>query len=277
MESPSLKEEILAALAAAGCAPMHRLGQNFMINQDAVACLVKESGAGPGTRVVEIGPGTGVLTRRLMATGAQVLAIELDSGLHRHLETTLVPQGLVLAHGDCLQSKHQLHAAIEAWAAQGPWVLASNLPYDVSFPVILEAASLPTPPSRMVVTVQLEAAQRLCSTPGSDAWGASAAVLQAGGRSRIVRRLSPRCFHPAPRVDSAILVWEPESPTPPGFGAWCRSLFAYRRKVLPRALQDAGLAKDQALDACSAAGLDPSERVERLAVGELVALYRACA
>lgn len=272
----TLKQRILADLAAAGCQPLHRLGQNFMVDPQAVDALVAALELTPGERVVEIGPGTGVLTERLLAAGAQVLAVELDRGLHAHLGQRFADHpGLTLVHGDCLAAKTRLHPAIMAITDQ-PWKLGANLPYDVSIPVLLNAV-VGTPPTRIAVTVQREAAERLCAAAGSDAWGASAATFQAAGDPRIVRRLSPACFHPRPRVDSAILGWTPRTSLPEGFGLWCRTLFAYRRKVLPRALRDSGATLAAATAALASAGLDPTRRVEQLTVAELVALHRSVA
>jgi len=271
-----LRERLDADLAMAGLAPLHRLGQNFMIDPSALDCLVETLGATAGSRVVEIGPGTGHLTERLLDAGCTVLAVELDRGLHGFLDRQWGGRApaFQLVHGDCLESKNRLHPAIEAFAQQ-PWSLGSNLPYDVSLPVLLNAVALPNPPQRMAVTVQYEAAQRLCSKPGDDAWGASAAVLQSAGVPALVRRLTPSCFFPQPRVDSAILSWRPGPvPVPPGFGRWCRTMFSARRKVLVRALRDAGHEREPAEGACQACGLDTSRRVEGLDASELVALYR---
>ena len=271
----SLKARISLALAEEGLKPLHRLGQNFMVDERAVAALVAAAGPAPGVRVAEVGPGTGVLTERLLDAGATVLAVELDQGLTRFLTRTLVPRGLQLVHGDALATKNRLHPELEAFAAAGPWRLAANLPYDVALPVILNAVALPNPPELVVVTIQKEAAQRLASRPGEDAWGATAAVLQAAGKPVIVRLLPPGCFFPPPRVDSAILSWRPERPLPPGFGVWCREVFAYRRKVIPGALRDAGLDRRLAEEACAACAIDPLRRLESLDAPELVALFAA--
>jgi 16S rRNA (adenine1518-N6/adenine1519-N6)-dimethyltransferase len=277
MTGLSLKARISAALAEEGLKPLHRLGQNFMIEERAVAALVDAAGPGPGVRIAEIGPGTGVLTERMVDAGAEVLAVELDQGLARYLTRALVPRGLRLVQGDALATKNRLHPELEAFAAAGPWRLASNLPYDVALPVILNAVALPQPPERIVVTIQKEAAERLVSRPGDDAWGATAAVLQAAGTAKIVRILPPGCFFPAPRVDSAILVWTPQRPLPAGFGTWCREVFAYRRKVVPGALRDAGMVRARGEAACAACGIDPSRRLEGLDAPELVALFAALA
>lgn len=281
----SLKQRLLEDLAAGGLAPLHRLGQNFMIDEHALAALTDELGAAPGMRVVEVGPGTGSLTERLLERGCAVLAVEIDKGLCALLTRTLVPRGLTLVHGDCLASKSRLHPAIEAFASASggsgaaPWRLGANLPYDVALPVVLNAAALPNQPQRIAVTVQYEAARRLCSKPGDEAWGASAAVLQAAGAPRLARTLGPDSFHPRPRVDSALLTWEPQRPLPEGFGAWCRRVFSARRKVLPGALRDAGrdggMTRAAAEDACRACGLDVSRRLEQLDATELLVLYGA--
>jgi 16S rRNA (adenine1518-N6/adenine1519-N6)-dimethyltransferase len=267
-----LKAQVLADLASAACSPLHRFGQNFMVDPRVVEDLVGQLQLGPVARVVEIGPGTGVLTTRLIDSGAQVLAVEIDRGLAAWLTSTLVPRGLILVHGDALASKSRLHPAITDFAAQGPWQLASNLPYDVAIPILLEASALSCQPSAIAATVQYECARRLCSRPGEDAWGASAAVFQATGAPRLVRRIGRDAFHPRPNVDSAIVAWTPHTPPPPGFTTWVRTVFAYRRKVLPRALMDTGLARDAAEAACQAAGLDPARRLESLDAPELVTL-----
>jgi len=161
------------------------------------------------------------------------------------------------------------------FAAADPWRVCANLPYDIAIPLVLNCLALPRPPERCVVTVQLECARRLCSRPGSREWGASAAVCQSAASGRSRRRLPPRCFHPRPRVDSAILELTVHAPVPEGFSAWCRALFAYRRKQLTRALRDHGLQRDPARSAVERAGLGVERRVEELTVDELLALHAA--
>jgi 16S rRNA (adenine1518-N6/adenine1519-N6)-dimethyltransferase len=272
----SLKHDVLAALASAGLSPLHRFGQNFMIDAAALDLLVRELALGAGVAVVEVGPGTGVLTGPLLAAGARVTAVEIDRGLHDLLAQRFADQpAFTLVHGDCLETKNRLHPAISAVAAAGPWRLGANLPYDVALPVLLNAAALPRPPELAVVTVQWEAAERLCARPGQDAWGASAATLQAAGKPHLLRKLPPGCFHPRPRVDSAILRWEPVAALPDGFGRWCRAVFAARRKVVVRALRDHGCERDAAEAACQSCGIATDRRLESLDAPELLALHRA--
>jgi 16S rRNA (adenine1518-N6/adenine1519-N6)-dimethyltransferase len=272
----SLKQSVHADLAAAGCAPLHRYGQNFMIDARALDALVAALALSPGERVVEIGPGTGILTERLLAAGATVLAVEIDKGLAAHVARRFAGRDIVVEHGDALLTKNRLHPAIEAFASAGPWKLGANLPYDIALPALLCAVGLvgPTlPPVLAAVTVQWEAAQRLCAAPGAEAWGASAAVIQAAGSPSLVKRLAPASFYPQPRVDSAILTWRPLRNLPEGFSRWCRAVFAARRKVLPRALRDAGATVADATAAIAGCGLDPARRLETLSPDELSSLF----
>ncbi len=272
----SLRHEIQTALAEHGLAPLHRYGQNFMVDVQALALMVELSGAGPGVRVAEVGPGTGVLTARLLDAGATVLAVEIDQGLQRLLTASLVPRGLALVAGDCLAGKNALCPELTAFAEAGPWRLASNLPYDVALPVILNAIALPRPPERIAVTIQREAAERLVSRPGSDAWGATACIAQAAGRCRLERRLGPGSFYPPPRVDSAVWSWTPSGPPlPAGFAGFVRGLFAYRRKVLTGAMRDAGHDRARSAAAIHAAGLDPLARLEQLDAPDMLRLHAA--
>jgi 16S rRNA (adenine1518-N6/adenine1519-N6)-dimethyltransferase len=101
--------------------------------------------------------------------------------------------------------------------------------------------------------------------------------MQAAGIPTLIKKLPPGCFHPRPRVDSAILQWVPRAALPPGFGRWCRLVFAARRKVVCRALRDQGMERDVAEAAMHACGLQAERRLESLDAPELLALYRVVA
>jgi 16S rRNA (adenine1518-N6/adenine1519-N6)-dimethyltransferase len=90
-----------------------------------------------------------------------------------------------------------------------------------------------------------------------------------------VRKLPPNCFDPRPRVDSAVLRWEPLAALPDGFGRWCRAVFSSRRKVVVRALRDHGVERDAAEAVCQTCGIAADRRLESLDAPELLALHRA--
>jgi len=272
----SLRRELRARLAAEGLAANRRLGQHFMVDAGALDAVVDAAASASRVReAIEIGPGTGLLTRKLLAAGYRVTAIEIDRGLHALLADDFADEitagSLHLIHGDALASKQRLHPA---FAAERDRVVIANLPYDVSIPLLLDCGMLPRPPVLAAVTVQREAGRRLCSGPGEAAWGASAAIAGAGGRGEIIRRLPPSCFEPRPRVESVLLRWRFERPVDPAFAARCRALFAGRRKRLVRALRDTGCDREAAEKIVREAGLDPGSRVGRLGTDELQALHR---
>lgn len=269
----TLKNDVRTHLQEAGLSPMHRFGQNFMIDKSAVDCLINTAQIQAGDRILEIGPGTGIVTERLLQSGAAVLAVEIDNGMAQLIQRRFAESSLQLCHGDALENKNTFHPEILAFTDSQPWSLVANLPYDVSIPIILNALGLDNPPQHIVVTVQKETAVRLCARAGSKEWGASAVMAQAAGSGSIVRKLPPQCFYPAPKVDSAILHWRSERAVPKGFGLWCRGLFAYRRKVLRRGLRDTGMSREQAVDMCNQLHLDDNARVENLSVAQLLQLY----
>ena len=270
----SLKQEVMQDLQSAGLAPMHRFGQNFMIDPHALHGMIEHAELQEQDRIVEIGPGTGLLTQRLMPQVAEVMAVEIDQGMHGLLRNKFSESPLQLVHADALERKNVLHESIRLFAEQ-PWKLVANLPYDVSIPIILNALALPCPPSLICVTVQKEAAQRLCAVPGTKLWGASAVVAQSAGEGRIVQQLPPATFYPRPKVDSVILTWRSTGTLATEFSKWARKIFAFRRKVLSRALRDAGVARDQALAIVAELDLADGQRVEELPVADLQRVFAA--
>ena len=143
-----LRQRVIAELAAAGLAPLHRLGQNFMVDGGALS----RAGRGPGRGALgqrvwsRSAPAPACSPSACSPPAARVLAVELDRGLHALLQASLVPRGLELVHGDCLASKSVLHPAIAAFAAAGPWRLGANLlPYDVALPALLNAVAAAAP------------------------------------------------------------------------------------------------------------------------------------
>ena len=276
-EEFTLRQRLAEALNEAGLAPNHRLGQNFMIDSRSLSALADCISLSPESRVVEIGPGTGFLTERILVSGAQLLSVELDRGLYAYLQRRFAAEiehgQFHLVHGDALANKTTMHASIVEWAQHGPWNLIANLPYDISIPAILNVLTMDHAADGCAVTVQYEAAQRLVSEPNSKSWGATAIVAQAAGDGRIAAKFPRQCFYPPPRVESALLHWHRKHRVPNGFSMWCRTIFAYRRKVITRALRDCGASRDDALRIVSHLSWDEGLRVEQLSVDQLLTLF----
>lgn len=221
--------------------------------------------------MLEIGPGPGGLTRALLARGCRVRAIEKDRDLHAALGAELGSE--IVVAGDAL-------ALDWALVAGGPCIVAGNIPYNITSPLIEKAM---TPPWRRVVfLVQREVADRVAAAPGTAAYGALSVGVQARARAERLFVVRAGAFTPPPRVESAVLRLEPlEAPLVGDgeIGSFRRlvvGLFGFRRKQLVRGLRElTGLAPAQVAEALGAAGIDGAQRPEVLAPGQFAALLRA--
>ncbi len=198
--TPTETRELLARL---GHAPKRFLGQNFLVDGNIVRKSLELAQVAPGDAVVEIGPGLGTLTGALLEAGAEVWAVETDRTLHAYLESGLAarfPAALHLAEGDATQMPLAGMPAERAPACK----VVANLPYAISTPWMDAVLSGPLP-SRMVLMLQREAADRYGAAPGTKSFGAISIFLQAAYDTAPGHRVSAACFHPRPDVDSALL------------------------------------------------------------------------
>ncbi len=255
----------------------HSWGQNFLHAVGVHEAIARASGARPGMRVVEIGAGLGTLTDRLLATGAEVWAIERDRDLCAVLRVELADRpGFVLHEADAVKFDYA-SAAIGQEVAPA---IVGNLPYQLTGPLLFALLKHRAVTGTWVVMVQREVADRLCAAPGSREYGGVTAVLSRVRAISMVCPVSRGCFLPAPRVDSAVLRLEPraqplgEVGDEEGLQFLVRAAFQQRRKVLSNSL--ASLAgRAAALRWCAVAGVDPGVRPERLGPQEFAALQRA--
>ena len=229
--SPTATRELLAQL---GHAPKRFLGQNFLVDGNIVRKSLELAELQPGDTVVEIGPGLGTLTTALLEAGAEVWAVEKDRMLHAHLEATLVPrfpETFHLLEGDAVE--HPL-AALRPEPGARDFKIVANLPYAIATPWLDEVLSGALP-SRMVLMLQQEAAQRYAAQPGSKSFGAISVFLQAAYRIAPGHKVAAACFFPRPDVESHLLNLV-RRPAPFVFPAAAkvliRSCFQQRRKQI---------------------------------------------
>ncbi len=265
---PPLRDTI----AQAGLAARKALGQNFLLDLNLTARIVRAAGDLAGATAVEIGPGPGGLTRMLVLSDAdRVVAIEADD----RAVTALAP--LVAASGGRLAVHHGDALATDVTALGPPPVaLVANLPYNIATPLLLGWLRHAERLRSLTLMFQKEVADRIVAAPGTKAYGRLSVISQWRCRAEIAFNLPARAFTPPPKVDSTVVVLTPRAaPEPAPFTALERvtqAAFGQRRKMLRASLKT--LCPDpEALLAHAA--IDPQRRAETLTIAEFAALARA--
>ena len=244
------------------------LGQHLLVSEGVLDGIVEAAELSGDDLVVEVGPGTGLLTRRLLESAGHVIAVEIDADMIDSARTMLSEhQNLTLVHGDI---REQLPAELTGGR---PYVVVANLPYYVASPAIRLFLESSHPPQRMVVMVQREVAQQMTAPPGKASLLTIATQVYAD--ARIVRRVRPGSFVPAPGVESAVVrldvLPEPrvsDDQQPQFFGV-ARAGFSAPRKQLRNSLAGGLGTEAQFVDAALAAiGIDGRRRAETLTIDE---------
>lgn len=254
---------------------LKRFGQHHLV--DGALCRPLIGFLAPaGERVLEVGPGGGVLTAELLAAGAApVLALERDPAwafeLHRRFGAGRSDGRLAVAVADALEVPwHRLPA---------PTLAAGNLPYNVATAVIERLLPHHETVPRAAFLVQREVGERLVASPGDGAYGSLSVLVAAYAEARLLGRVRPGSFHPRPKVEGAFVGLTLKAPPlpaaeMPAFLATVRLAFGQRRKTLRNALA-AGWGRPGAEEALARAGLPAGARAEQLGLAELLALDRA--
>jgi len=197
LTSPS---NIRALLDQLGHRPNKGLGQNYLIDANILGIIVEAANISPSDRLLEIGPGLGVLTQALLATGADVTAIEKDKTMAAHLREHF--SSLALIEQDVLDVN------LTELFTSGVNKIVANLPYSIGSRFIVNALEARPLPERMVFMVQKEVADRLTAAPGGKAYGPLAIWSQLNYNVASIKNVSPTCFMPKPKVWSAIVRFE---------------------------------------------------------------------
>jgi 16S rRNA (adenine1518-N6/adenine1519-N6)-dimethyltransferase len=266
---PQGRREILELLDRHGCRPRKALGQHFLADPNIVERIVRLAGVDAESRVVEIGAGTGTLTRALAATGAHVVAYEVDQDLRPVLEESVAGAGLV-----DLRFEDVTVVDFTDALGSGPWTLVANLPYNVGTPLVLDLLRKAPDISRFVVMVQREVADRLAAEPGSRRYGVPSVIARLHASVRFGFTVPPQVFVPSPDVESAVVSLERiVAPAFAGQAAvLAQAAFGQRRKMLRRSLATALTDPETILESV---GIDPTKRAEDLTVEEYLAIAGA--
>jgi 16S rRNA (adenine1518-N6/adenine1519-N6)-dimethyltransferase len=274
-----------------GVKPSVRRGQNFLLDQNQLEFIVETARMDPGDVVLEVGPGSGFLTRRLAKTGALVFSVEIDKGLlPLAMEETRGLPNVVYHLGDILAGKNALNpeamgklaelmelkrrqADSAGFSATPVLKSVSNLPYSAGTPFVMNLLASPLPWKTGVFLLQREVGARLCAAPGGREYGTISIAAALAGTASVERIVPPAAFWPRPKVDSAVarieflparerakLPWR-------GIKRIAAAVFGARRKILKNALKGVYRAREAA-EALAEADLDPECRGETLSPRE---------
>ena len=282
LASPTATRETLEAF---GLATKHRLGQNFLVDNHVIERIMGLAALDGTERVLEVGPGIGTLTLALLQDAARVTSIEADPEL----------EPVLSAHA----GKHPTFRFIMGDALKVPpgdivaasdgelTLLVANLPYNVAATIILDFFQKMPALRTAVVMVQKEVADRIAAVPGTKAYGAYTVKLglyaQVTGRFEV----PPRCFMPAPHVDSAVVRLDrveaagqsgegaSTDVSPEGIARVVDAAFAQRRKTIRNSMGATGFDKAVLDEAFAAARIAPTARAEALSIPDFIRLAAA--
>lgn len=258
--------DIKQLLADHGLRPKKKFGQNFLHDGNHMAKIMDAARLSPGDTVLEVGPGTGALTERLVEAGARVVAVEIDRDMQPILQSRLGDQ-ITLHLGDALDGKHAINAQVLRLLGDKPFKLIANLPYNIASPLMANLAIDHLNMTGAVVMIQKEVADRLLAGPGTKAYGPLGVLIQALFHVERVGVLKPGCFYPPPSIDSAVVAMhrreQPMCADARALGDLLHRLFSKRRKQLGSIL-----GRDSTLPG----GVEHGMRPEQLTVGQLCEL-----
>ena len=250
------------------------LGQNFLIDDSVLTDIVDGASVDDKDFIIEIGPGVGTLTAKLLMKAKKVTSIELDNDLIPILQEELGEhENFDLIHNDALK------VDFNSLIGDEPSVkLVANLPYYVTTPIIVKLLKDGYNFKSLTIMIQKEVAERMNAEPGNKDYGALSLLVQYYCNTSIVRKVPPTCFIPRPKVDSIVIRLDKldkprvQVQNEKLFFDIIRNSFNMRRKTLWNGVKNIGPAKEKLEEAFVKANVDPKRRGETLSIEEFVAL-----
>lgn len=268
------KENLISYLKAKGLFTKHSLGQNFLVDQGSLDRILEAAGIEKGDFVIEVGPGLGVLTQKLIQKSAKVLAVEIDERLAAILRADFKNcHNLEVINQDIL--KLNLFKALEG---RENYKVVANIPYYITSKILRLFLETAKKPQKIVLLVQKEVAERICASAGE--MSVLAASVQAYGDPKIVDIVRKDSFFPAPKVDSAILeidniAFKLSDIFEKDFFRTVKIGFAERRKTLVNNLSSGyRIDKKEASAIIKKVGLEQNIRAQELTISEWEALAK---
>ena len=263
------------------------LGQNFLVDINAIKGIVAAADIQPGDQVIEIGPGIGSLTEQLLLAGAKVLAYEVDQDLpdilHNELPQTVDNQPLTDRFK--LVMKDVLKANLKEDTAgfldlNKPVKIVANLPYYITTPIIFDLINSDLKFVSLTLMMQKEVAERLVAHPKTKAYGPLTIAVQSRMKVELAEEVKSSSFMPRPKVDSAVVVLTPLSDKyniedEKFFNHVVKVCFSQRRKTLSNNLKTFIKDKDKREKLITDLGFDLHVRPEELTINDFITLAKA--
>ncbi|RUR76199.1 16S rRNA (adenine(1518)-N(6)/adenine(1519)-N(6))-dimethyltransferase RsmA [Chlorogloeopsis fritschii PCC 9212] len=261
--------------------PRRVFAQHWLKSEKALTEILRAAELKEGERLLEIGPGTGILTRRLLPLVQSLVAVEIDRDLCKHLVKEFrESENFLLLQGDFLEL--DLPSLLEGNSAfQNPNKVVANIPYNITGPIIEKllgtiAKPNPEPYELIVLLIQKEVAERLVAKPSSKAFGALSVRVQYLAKCELISVVPAGAFHPPPKVDSAVVRLtprkiEPAADEPQKLETLVKLGFAAKRKMLRNNLQSL-VERDRLTQLLEQLEINPQARAEDLSIAQWVAL-----
>lgn len=265
-----------------GLRPLRSLGQNFMMDGSVIRSIVDHAELDPdGDVLVEVGPGTGALTSKLVEHEVPMVCVELDKGLAAYLGETYGSRGVQVIQGDVLEKKRSFNSALmeilNEWKQEGrkiKWI--SNLPYNILTPLLWNLLEIRHLWHSGIFLVQSEFAQRVRSGPGEDSYGPLSVLSKLFLKTKTIRQVPRGCFWPVPEVDSAVIRIDPLADPPvlaQEFQEFLKKGFSQRRKKLSKMVSGDKIKAERVEFFLEEMGYSPLARAESLVAEDLLLLY----
>ncbi|MBE6369556.1 MAG: ribosomal RNA small subunit methyltransferase A [Lentisphaerae bacterium] len=267
------KNDLLKNLEKLDMRPGRGLGQNFLLDNNLLDFIVRSADITPGETVLEVGPGFGALTEKLLASGAELYAVEFDHRVCEFLRANHQESNFHLTEGDGCKVDYA-----ELLGKATPFRAIANLPYAVSSILIAKFLELENPPRQMIFMLQKEMGERLAAQPGKGSYGALSVRVQQLYEVKILRIVPPEVFYPAPKVDSALVEFRLKAEIVPLeerkiLEKVVKLAFLNRRKQLGKVLKQ-NYSEEAIRSALAAVGHPWEIRPEKLTVAEFEQLAK---